>query len=169
MKSKSSYIILIGLIVFLLFSREQSESIIYTGKLTVETISFVIILFLTTFIFFYKKIHLKMKPLEIIAVLLLGSFALSLVFMYLVNFYNKNYYSKDKPILIENCEITKISQSRKSRGYYFKFKDTNHYIAGWSDDLKKIEKNTNQFVVTIHYKESFFNSYVIVERFITAR
>ncbi|HBI02266.1 MAG TPA: hypothetical protein DDY18_11670, partial [Flavobacterium sp.] len=137
--------------------------------LTVETISFVIILFLTTFIFFYKKIHLKMKPLEIIAVLLLGSFALSLVFMYLVNFYNKNYYSKDKPILIENCEITKISQSRKSRGYYFKFKDTNHYIAGWSDDLKKIEKNTNQFVVTIHYKESFFNSYVIVERFITAR
>jgi hypothetical protein len=166
MKLNSKYIFLIGIVVFLMFSRIESESVIYTGMCNVETVSFLIILVICGFVFYIKKLYKQMKILEIFAVLLIGSFMLYLVFMYCLNLYNTKYYSIDKPVLIEKCEITKISTSRKSRGYYFKFKGTNHFIAGRSEDLKRIEVNPNNFLATVHYKESFFNSYVIVERHI---
>ena len=52
----------------------------------------------------------------------------------------------------------------KTRGYYFKFKNSSHLVPGRSKDLYKIENNSNKYVIAVKYKKGLFNSYIFISK-----
>ncbi len=112
----------------------------------------------------FKKILKEKYFLEAVTIILVGSYLFSLILLYPINFYNKNYYIENETTLSEICEINGVSKRRMSRGYYFKFKESSHWVRGQSKDLYKIEKNINDYLIVVEYKKGLFNSYIFTNK-----
>ena len=85
-----------------------------------------------------------MYLLESVVTILISSYLFSLILLFPLNYYNKRHYIKNNADFYESCEINGVSKSRKTRGYYFKFKNSSHLVPGRSKDLYKIENNSNK-------------------------
>lgn len=164
-KGNSSFLILLFLLVFLLFFKNEDDKIIYIGfNYLFYTLYVISVLIVFIFLIKYQGVIKKIQIfLEYLLSSLFIGYILCMIILFPINKYNlKSSLERNKVEIVE-CELESISKRRMSRGFYFKFKNESHFIRGYLDIFNKIERQNKYegYYVQVGISKGFLNSYII--------
>lgn len=166
--NKTFVTLFVFFIIYLLFKSRDDRIVYVDGEgINGDTILWYTIAvgwLLTIFLLLRKKRRLN-KPLYVIIVELIfatpfGGYVFSVFAFLPVNYYNENVYAKKSDVKYTQCELLKITKSRKSKGMYIRFQGEKVFIRGFEPIFNEVGNNED-YIVDVSYKDGMLNSKIM--------